>query len=190
MEFVVFISTNNVFVLGWQARSSLPLHGGSTSYWIYWRWSKGSSACLSYAIIECWKHRMLAPHLIWPVDNTVTLKGPRGPILAFLSVWRRDSSSEMWEHLAVPKKALRAGGGLLTMVWSDRARGNNFKLKKDWFRLDIRKKKNTYCVRVAKQWHKWSIHGIIQCQVGLGTEQLDVVEDAPAYCRGVVPDDL
>lgn len=106
MERVVFIPTNNIFVLGWQAGSSLPLHGGSSRYWIYWRWSKGSSVCLSYTITESWKHRMLAPHFFWPVDNTVTLKGPWGPIPAFLSAWR-DSSREKWEHFAVPKKAAR-----------------------------------------------------------------------------------
>lgn len=29
-EHVVFISTRNIFVLGWQAESSPPLHGGCT----------------------------------------------------------------------------------------------------------------------------------------------------------------
>lgn len=106
-ERVVFIATNNIFVLGWQGGSSFPLHGGCTSYWIYWRWTKGSSLCLCYTIIECWKHRILAPHFIWPMDDTVTLKGPWEPILAFLSAWRRDSSREMLEHFPVPKKAVR-----------------------------------------------------------------------------------
>lgn len=153
MERVVFIiPTNNIFMLGWQARNSLPLRGGCTSYWIYWRWAKGSSVCLSYTITECWNHRVLPPHFIWPMDNSVALKW--GPILAFLSAWRRQLQGDVRAF----SSCKRAGERLFTMVWSDRARGDSFKLKKGWFRLDLRM---SCCKRVPKQWHKWSICGII-----------------------------
>lgn len=49
-----------------------------------------------------------------------------GPILAFLSAWRRQLQGDVRAFASCK----RAGERLFTIVWSDRARGDSFKLKK------------------------------------------------------------
>jgi len=43
---------------------------------------------------------------------------------------------------------------------------------------------------VAQRDDRCPIPGNIRCQVGHGSEQAGLVEDVPAYCRGVGLDDL
>lgn len=64
------------------------------------------------------------------------------------------------------------------------------KLKDGCFRLDVWKK--YFTMRVVKLWNRFALRGgwclipgNIQGQPGWGFEQLNLVGDVPAHCRGV-----
>ena len=66
------------------------------------------------------------------------------------SAWKREGSRGAFQYL---KGAYRkAGEGLFMREYSDRMRGNSFKLEEGRLRLDIRKK--FFIVRVVRHWHR------------------------------------
>jgi len=72
---------------------------------------------------------------------------------------------------------------------------NGFKLREGRLRLDLRKKffyneGGETLEQCTQKGGRGPIPGNIQGQVGWGSEQLDLVEDVPAHCRGVGLDDL
>ena len=92
-----------------------------------------------------------------------------------------------FQHLKGPYKKDR--DRLFSMTCCNRRRDNGFKLKEGIFRLDIRNK--FFTMRVVKHCNglprsgRYPIPGTIQGQVGRGSEQPDLVEDVPAFCRRV-----
>ena len=51
----------------------------------------------------------------------------------------------------------KEGDRLFSSVGGDRIRGNNFELKEETFKLDIRKK--SFTVRVVRHWHR--LHSVV-----------------------------
>jgi len=91
----------------------------------------------------------------------------------------------LWEDVIVAFQYLKgayrkAGDNLFSKAGSDRTRRDGFKLSKGRFRPDI-----TDCPE--RQWrpHPWN-----HSRPGWVGQQPGLVEDVPAYCRGVGLDDL
>lgn len=84
---------------------------------------------------------------------------------------------------------------LFQIACSKKTRGNGFKLKDDRFRPEINMKtffndNGHTLAKVAQRGGGCPNTGNIQGQFGDCCEQLGLVEDIPAYCRGFGLDDL
>ncbi|GAB0178122.1 hypothetical protein GRJ2_000277500 [Grus japonensis] len=73
--------------------------------------------------------------------------------LGLLSLEKRRLQGHLIAAFQYLKRVYRkAGEGLVTRAWSDRTRGNGFKLKEGRFRLGIKKK--FFTVRVVRHWNR------------------------------------
>jgi len=108
------------------------------------------------------------------------------------SAWRREGSRETLEQpFSIKRGGYKEDGeGHFTRACSDRTRGNSFEVKEGRFSLRVRKR--FFSVRVVEtlEWVAQrscgcSIAGSVQGRAGWGFEQPGLVEDVPAYGRGV-----
>ena len=111
--------------------------------------------------------------------------------LGLLSLEKRRVQGDLIVVFQYLKGACKKNGDrLFNRACGNRTRGSGFKLKEARFRLDIRKKLfydvgGETLKQFAQRGGRCPIPGIIQGQVGRGSEQPDLVEDVPAHCRGL-----
>ncbi|KAK4824617.1 hypothetical protein QYF61_016923 [Mycteria americana] len=110
--------------------------------------------------------------------------------LRFFSLEKRRLRGDLIVAFQYIKGAYKKDGGrLFTKAYCDRTRFQQFKLKEGRFRLGIRRKffynaGGETREQVAQRSCGCPIIGSVQCQVGWGFEQPDLVEDVPAYGQG------
>jgi len=102
------------------------------------------------------------------------------------SAWRRAGCEEILEQLPVPGVACkRAGEGLLARVWSERTRGNGFKLKEGRFTLDIRKK--FFTLRVVRPWPRLPREAVAAPSLAAFKTRLDGALSTLGWWKGSLP---
>ncbi|GAB0180564.1 hypothetical protein GRJ2_000521700 [Grus japonensis] len=107
--------------------------------------------------------------------------------LGFFSLEKR----RLWGHLIAAFQYLKganrkAGEGLFTRAWSDKARGNGLKKKEGIFRLDMRKK--FFSVKVVRHWNRLPREVVDAPSLEVfkaSFGQPGLVEGVPAHSRGV-----
>jgi len=93
--------------------------------------------------------------------------------LGLFSLGKRRLRGELRAVASAWRGCERAGEGLVTEVWSDRTRGDDFKLKEGRFRLDVRKK--FFPVRVVRSWPRWPREAVAAPSLAVFKARLDGV---------------
>jgi len=102
------------------------------------------------------------------------------------SAWRGEGSRETLEQLPVPGGVCKkAGEELYTRPWSDRTRGNGFKLKEGRFRLDIKKKIIT--MRVVRPWPRLPREAVAAPSLAVLKARLDGALSTLGWWKGSLP---
>ena len=131
-----------------------------------------------------------APAMMWGLEPLCWEE--RLGKLGLLSLGRRRLRGDLGAAASTYRKD---GENLFSRACCDRTRSNGFKLKEGRFRLDIRTKvfyhkDGEALAQVAQRGGRCPIPGTTPDQAGQGSEHPDLVEDIPAPCRRVGPDDL
>jgi len=86
----------------------------------------------------------------------------------------------------VPEGAYRrAGEGLFTRTWSDRTRGNGFKLKEGRFRLDIRNK--FFTMKAVRPWRRLPREAVDAPSLAVSKARLDGALMTLGWWKGSLP---
>jgi len=105
--------------------------------------------------------------------------------LGLLSLGKRRLQGDLGAAASAWRGCERAGEGLVPRAWSDRTRGDGFKLKEGRFRLGIRNK--IFTMRRVRPWNRLPREAVVAPSLAVSKARLDGALSTVVWWKGSMP---